>query len=165
MALTPYCTQADLTNRLSADGVAYRTDDVPPGVLGDVLAEAATVIDEYCRLGYDPTNLAQSDWVTKRATDIAAFMLCQRRGNPVPPGVAQKYERTLERLELVRLGRLSIPDAPGRRNQVPVLSNLRVRLDPFPRVVVDRYSGPTRERAQDYRQAVDYSEPMFYYYL
>jgi phage gp36-like protein len=165
VALTTYCTQSDLVNRLSADGIAYRTDDVPPAALGDVLAEAATVIDEHCRLAYDPASLAQSDWVQQRATDIAAFMLCQRRGNPVPPGVAQKYERTLERLELVRKGQLAIPDAPGRRNQVPVMSNLRVRLDPFPRVVVERYSGPTRERPKDYTQATDYAEPQTYYYI
>lgn len=155
MALTLYCSQVDLTNRLSADGITYRTDDTPPTSLRDALGEAATIIDEHCRTAYDPAALAASDWVRHRATDIAAWCLTQGRGNPAPPGVQTRYERTMKALELVRVGSLAIPDIAARRDLAPVLSNMRIRLDPFPRSVVEPNRSSSRGRPKDYAQNVD----------
>jgi len=161
MATTPYCTRQDLINRLSATGVIDRADDGPPAELGDVIDNASTIIDEHCLLLYTPARLAVSDWVNQRATDIAASLLCERRGNPVSQGIAKPYERTMLRLEQVRLGVLSIPDIAARREAVPAMSNLRVRLDPVLRVVVERRrsAGPPVE---DYQQHYDRLE--FFHY-
>lgn len=134
MATTAYCTEDDIENRLSTTGVTLRTDDTPPTALGDVIDDASTLIDEHCRLRYTPAVLAASDWVNQRATDLAACLLCERRGNPPPASIQRKHDRAMERLELVRRGLLQIPDVGMRKSEVPVLSNQRVRLDPHPRV-------------------------------
>lgn len=138
MAQTTYCAIADIQNILSADGVTYRTDDSPPDTYGDVIDAASAVIDEHCFIWVLPATLATNEWVKHRAAEVASYYLCERRGNPVPPGVAQRYERAMERLELVRLGRLQIPNCAVRKTQVPVLSNGRIRLDPFPRTVIEK---------------------------
>lgn len=133
-----YCTQDDVTNRLSLDGVAYREDDSPPGLLGDILNDASAMVDEYVFFMYDPAQMATSDWVRHRTADIASYLMCERRGNPVPPGIAHKYERSIEKLAKVRSGQIAIPGLPVRKTMAPVLSNVRIRLDPFPRTVVER---------------------------
>lgn len=133
-----YCSVADIQNRLSADGIEYRTDDEPPSLLGDVIVDACSQVDEYLFAQYDPAQLAQSDWVRQRAADIAAFLLCERRGNPPPPGIAAKFERAMDKLERVRLGVICVPNLPMRKELAPVLSNVRVVLTPWPHTVVER---------------------------
>lgn len=138
MPITQYCAQADIQNRLSTTGVNLRVDDTPPTTLGDVLNNAASIIDEHCRLSYDPATMVTSEWVKQRATDVAAYLLCTRRGNPAPGSIEALYTRTMARLEQVRLGVVQIPDIPARKNMAPVLSNQRVKLTPFPHVVTER---------------------------
>lgn len=133
-----YCTANDIYNRLSQDGVTYRTDDIPPTTLGDVIGDASAIIDEHCYFLYDPVNLQGVDWVRHRTADIATFLLCERRGNPVPQSIARKYEYAMDRLQKIQLGIRQIPGVPVRKSAAPVMSNVRVRLDPFPRVVVER---------------------------
>lgn len=152
MAITEYCTSDDLLNRLSAIGVIDRADDTPPDDLGEVIARASIKVDQYCRLLYDQSRLAQSDWVREVTADIAAHLLCRRRGNPSV--FKEEYTESMEDLRRVQLGALQIPDIAARREMVPTLGNLRVRLDPFPRVVVERRrsAGPPVE---DYQQHYD----------
>lgn len=160
MATTAYCTSDDIANRLSSTGVTLRTDDTPPDTLGDVITDASTQVDEHCRLLYTPANLAVSDWVNQRATDIAAVLLCERRGNPVPGSLMRKYERALERLEQVRLGTLQIPDVPARLVAAPVMSNVREQLNPQPHTRV-RKSTSTGQAA-GYVQRVDRYDALDY---
>lgn len=155
---TLYCTIKDLENRLSAEGVSARSDDEPPDDLGDCINDASTQIDEHLYFLYDPAQLATSDWVRQRCADVAAFLLCERRGNPPPVGIAKKYERAMERLEMVQLGQLAVPALPVRKELAPVLSNVRVRLDPFPRVVVERsHSTGTPEGYQQNTDSLDWN--------
>ncbi len=149
---TAYCSQTDLQNRLSADGITYRTDDGPPTSLGDVIVDASTQIDEHLFFLYDPVQLATSDWVRERCADIASYLLCERRGNPVPPGIARKYERAMDRLEQIRLGLLAVPNLPIRKEMAPVMSNVRIRLDPFPRTVVERNNSTGTPQGYDQHQ-------------
>src|SRR4051794_14113269 len=153
MAQTLYFSRSDLQNRLSADGVSYRTDDAPPGTDRDVYAEASSIIDEHCWVNYDPVQLATSDWVRHRATDIGAVLFCEDRGNPAPPGTVRRYERTMERLELVRLGQLLIPGLPLRKASAPVVSNVRVQQFPYPHTVVER--SRSTGKAEGYSQRTD----------
>lgn len=141
-----YCTLQDMQNRLSVMGVSLRVDDVPPTDLGDVIIEASTVIDEYCFHRYTPTAMLTSAWVEYRATDIACYFLCERRGNPVPIGIAQRYERTMKKLERVYDGKFNIYDCPERRTPAPTMSNMRVIFRPFPRSVVE--TGTKRSTGQ-----------------
>src|SRR5712671_5774094 len=89
-----YCSMNDVVNVLSQSGVDLRLDDIPPAPTdGDVLNDASTIIDEFCANRYSPTWLVQSDWIRHRCKNIAAFLLCERRGNPVPSGVQTQWDR------------------------------------------------------------------------
>ena len=165
-ALPPLCTQTDIENRLSVDGVAYRIDD-DPTVIDSVIENAGSYISECCLLRYSATNLLASIWVKHRATDIAAYLVCERRGNPVPAGIARAFERLFPAngspgvMEKIRRGQRMIPDIPERRDAVPVLSNMRVKLAPFPHAVVETNRSPKRNLPTDYAQNVD---PLDYLY-
>lgn len=158
MATSLYCSLNDVKNRLSTAGVTYRIDDTPPDATdGDVLDEASRIIDDYCLLHYAEAQLAVSPIVMHWTANIAAMLMCERRGNPVPVGIHSKYERTLKRLERVQLGATLIADIPMRKTQVPVLSNVRVRLDPFPRTVVEkRRSTGTPENYKQHSDKLDF---------
>jgi hypothetical protein len=154
--MATYCTMADLQNRLSVEGVALRIDDVPLEVLGDVLTDAGTQVEEHCLLRYSPGALAASEWVHQRATDIAVVLLCERRGNPAPASAVRKHDRAMERLEQCRLGQFNVPDVGMAKSNAPVLSTPRIRLDPVPQTVIvkSRSTG----NPEGYSQKVDYPD-------
>lgn len=153
MAQQNYCSQTDVTNHLTVDGVSYRIADNPPTELGNAIGEASDEIEEYLLRDYDTACLAGNSWVRNICAAIASYILCERGGNAVPPGIVQKYERAIRKLEQVRLGIIQVPGCGQRRDNVPVLSNVRVRLDPYPHTVVER----SRSTGQptDYVQSVD----------
>lgn len=153
MATTAYCTIGDIQNRLSATGVTSRTDDTPPDDYGDVIDEASRIVDESCLLMYSEANLAASGVVKHWTANIASFLLCERRGNPVPVGIASKYERVMETLDKVLLHGRQIPDIPMRKVGAPVLSNVRVQLAPVPHTVVER--SRSTGKPDGYRQRND----------
>ena len=148
-----YCDTDDIKNRLSAVGVTLRTDDSPPDDLGDVIDEASAMIEEHCLLGYTETNLAASRWANHVCADLATALLCERRGNPMPAGIARRHERAMERLEKVRLGSMLIPDIAARKEAVPVMSNVRIVQRPFNRTVVER--NRSTGKPADYKQERD----------
>lgn len=150
-----YCVIADIQNRLSSAGVTLRTDDTPPTTYGDVIDDASATIDEYCLLLYTAANLALSRWVKHRCADIATGLLCERRGNGVPDGIARKWDRTIAALERVQAGILPVPDIAKRRTGVMVASNMNGRLAPEPHAVVVRSRQPARTTPTDYPQKVD----------
>lgn len=159
MATTAYCVMNDVKNILSTSGVTLRLDDTPPTAAdGDVIDDASRLIDEYLLLFYSEANLALSPWVKHRCAEMAAYLLCERRGNPVPTGLARRYERCEERLEKARLGQLWVPDIPMRKAAVPVLSNVRVRLAPVPHTVVEKVR--STGTVSDYPQREDILDPL-----
>jgi phage gp36-like protein len=131
-----YCSITDVQNRLSAAGVTARVDDTPPTSNGDVLDEASRIVDEHAYLLYG-ANLTLSTVVKHWTANIAAYLLCERRGNGVPKGIAEKYDRAMESLKRVLKNGRQIPDIAQLKTACPVLSNQRVRLDPNPRVVTE----------------------------
>jgi phage gp36-like protein len=163
VATTLYCTAGSLDNRLSREGVDFRTDDMPPDALGDVLEEASREIDEYALLNYAEADLGASPVVAQWCTTIAAVHLCERRGNPVPGSLIRKYDKIIEKLEKVQTGALQIPEIPMRRTNVPQLSNHRIRLDPHPRSVVER--SRSTGTAKNYVQHVDRLDWWDYYQI
>jgi len=132
-----YTTSTKLQKRLSSTGVSLRLDDDATAVT-QVIEEATIEVNGYCQLLYPISELAASDWVCLKCTDIAMWFLCARRNNPVPQVVQDRYDKALADLERVRAGSLQIPDAGMSKAAVPVLSNQRVRLWPFPHVVTER---------------------------
>lgn len=144
MAVTTYCTWTDVTNRISADAAALRVDDASAAAQADILETASVEVNGYLQLNYDVSTLVLSNWVKFKTRDIAVYLLCLRRNHPVPVSVVALYEKAVKDLEKCQLGQMRLPDVPEGKANVPVLSNQRVTLSPFPRVVT---TNPTTHRS------------------
>ena len=163
MSITHYCTWADVTNRISSDAADARTDDASAAAATDVLDSAAVEVNGYLQLLYDVASLAQSNWVRFKCRDIAVYLLCLRRNHPVPISVAAMYEKAIKDLERVQSGEMRLPDVAENKANVPVLSNQRVSLSPFPRVQNSPGKGTGKQEGytpnNDDNDRFDYSQP------
>jgi len=132
--INPFCEWSDVQNRLSAAGANLRVDD-DPAARDEVLIDATVEVMQYTFLLYSEAALANSNWVNRKTRDVACWYAASRRANPVPKSIQALYEKAIKDLENVQVGAFLIPDAPMRKNAAPVLSNQRVAMYPFPRVV------------------------------
>ena len=126
-----YLTEQDLMSRLSVEGVLSRLSeaDVTPleqQALTDVLSDASETINFYTWMKYDPSVLVGIPWVNRRAVDLAAWIFCGIKANPIPESVQQKAEQAQKWLEEICDGPRLIPLANLRRRLAPVWSNVRV---------------------------------------
>ena len=144
MSVSAYTTQAKIESRLSSSALTLRTDDGADAgeitaLIDDAIADASVEVYGYLGTLYSDTSLAQSQWVSKKATDIAVVYVCQRRGNPVPKSLKVVYDKAIADLERAMAGAWIIPDAALRKANSPVLSNQGVVLRPQgPRVVTQK---------------------------
>jgi phage gp36-like protein len=137
MSVSPvYTTQDKIARRISQLGVDLLVDDDIDSVNG-AIEDATTEVNGYLELLYSTDQLAGSNWVQMRCTDIAVLFLCERRNNPPPEAAVSRYERAIEQLEEYGTGARPLPDAAMLKSSAPVLSNQRVRLWPFPHVVTE----------------------------
>lgn len=131
--ITLLAQQSDVEHYLSAQGVRYRLDDDGDGVvsvdeqaaLTDALTEASETCYFYLFFKYDPVNLAVSNWVNRKATILAGYRICTRRGNPPPNIVVEDAAKAEEDLKAVADGPRMVPNVPLRRMLAPVWSNTR----------------------------------------
>lgn len=142
MSVTTYCAWSDVTNRIGTEGAEFRTDD-DPATQTDVLESAALEVNQYLQSRYEPTALATSNIVKFITRDIAVYLLCLRRNLPPPASVEERYKAALERLAKIESGAARVPDIYESKASVPVLSNQRVQMWPFPMVktVVQKSTG------------------------
>lgn len=161
MAVTNYCTEDDLADRISQEGINLHTDDIPPDDLGAVIERASSKINQYCLRRYTAAKLALSDWVQETAADIAVYFLCSRRGNSPPGSVADAYEEAIKELEQIRRGAVQIADIPARKVTAPQMSNVNIRLRPTPHTRVQ--PGRSTNKPTDFVQRNDLEDPMTFY--
>lgn len=129
-----YTDRPKIERLYSSVAVANQTNDVTGTnlstlVWADIVGDVTTLIDSYCAVWYNPSDLATSYWVQTRAQWLGAWILSQRRGNT--ERFAKRVEMFMEELERVRLGVLQIPNLPTRADFTPAMSN----------VYVDSYAG------------------------
>lgn len=136
MALA-YCTLNDIKDVLSTEGVDLRLDDSPPSTYADVIDEASQSVAFYTWERYSDSTLAANLWIKHATKVVGALLLCERRGNPVPVGILERFGRYEKQLELIRTAKAKIPNAALRKSAVPVMSNLRAVTRPYPRIVVE----------------------------
>jgi phage gp36-like protein len=124
-----YCEGEDVINLLGFDGVeAFASHDErgSDATLQDCVEQGADEIN-LCVLARYPAAAVKGNRLLKRWNSmLAAFFVCERRGNPVPASIAAECERIMARLEDVRIGKLRIPGVPMIGPNVPALSNLVV---------------------------------------
>ena len=158
----PYTSSAAVQTRMGAVGVSLRTNDDASRIT-QAIADASTEIDGYALLAYPAAALAASSWVEKQARDLSVFYLCAGRLNPIPQSVQTIYENCIKNLEKVRGGSFVIPDAAQSKCNVPVMSNVRIRMTPVPHTDVEM--GRSTGTPDDYLQFVDPVEQYFDYTL
>ncbi len=132
--LIPYCTQADVEDILSPDGVKLRLDDdrdenvsvVEQRRMTKSIARASEEVNKYCFQKYTAANLATSNWVNQATALLAACYLCRARGNQIPESLEEERDEIKEELEAIRAGQLRLPGVPLRRRLAPKLSQVRV---------------------------------------
>ena len=132
---TVYATQADVEQVLSVAGVLSRLDDDGDQAVNDTeqlrmtdaIARATETCNYYLYWRYDPTNLATySNLVNQWCSDLAAYVLCRARGNPVPESLIEAAQEAEAKMTDIQRGRTTLPNVPMRRNQGPTWDNIRV---------------------------------------
>jgi phage gp36-like protein len=133
---TPFTTESRITKRVSQLGVDLRVEhDV--AALDDVIEDASAEVRWYLPQ-YDETALAASDWVQKKATDLAVYFLCGLRLNPVPDSAQALYDEAVKQLSKVQDGKAVIPGIARGKSAAPTVSNFRVDLQRYPGIRVER---------------------------
>lgn len=126
---TYYCTATDLQSRISSTGYNLRVDDDATAVT-PCLQRAKNTILFYAEPLYGATDLQTNanaaGWVNDKATDIALYHLCARRGNPVPASIKEDYQQAMQELALVHDDNAHIPELAQRHTDAPTFSNIRV---------------------------------------
>lgn len=109
-----YCTNADVTNRLSSIGILYLVDDDNDGVLDvsedayvtEAISYATTEIAESLAPWFDdPFAVTTNAWITDRCVDLACERICGRKGQDPPAIILQAAQAAREKLEKARSGR------------------------------------------------------------
>lgn len=167
MALTAYCTENDVADRLSQEGIDLHTEDLPPTALGNAIERASADIELYLGLAYSATNLATSEIVNHWATALATYYLVTRNGNQAPQSI---YEQAMEikdpdegLLVRVQQNKLSLPGINRLHTNAPRMSNIRVPVKPWMRVRVERARSSTEAKNPElYKQKTDYTDPEQY---
>ncbi len=126
-----YCTEGDVQRYLSAAGVALRIDDGAGAIdaaFQDAIIEASETINFYLWQKYFNYSLATSNWVNRKCTALAAYVVCGRRGNEPPENVIERAEKAQEELKQVADNRRLVPGLPLKLYLAPQMSN--IRFDP-----------------------------------
>lgn len=124
--ITTYTTQEEMERLFGSTAIDLRTDDEadPSQAITDAIYDATLQINTYCQGRYDPTYMAQSQWVRRNATYLACYFLSKRRGNPEQ--YEGDYDRIMSQLQAVANGQIIIPNLQVRSDFTPSMSNLRV---------------------------------------
>lgn len=130
-----YCTENDLSRLLSSVGLDSFSDNDGDGekdsdVINDCLEQAAEEIDMRLHERYTSEDLATSSIINRWATQLAAYFLCIRRGNPVPESFHLEVERILtsqdSALNRIKQGKDMLPGLAPQRGFAPSFSNLQI---------------------------------------
>lgn len=125
-----YTTEEEIVNVLSQAGIDFDLDDLSAPLrtqaVKEFIEDATDIINQHAAIRYEETDLANSRWVHSRASWIAAWLFSQRRGNPAPDSLANRYEIILDELREVRNDNLDIPRLATKSNFVPSISNFKI---------------------------------------
>lgn len=155
-----YCTQSDVEDFLSADGVESRLDDQDTGDQSSRMTQAINWATErinlYCLARYAASDLANSWLVLEWCGILAAHWLSCRRGNPAPGSIKDLVEQTYKDLEGIRSGEYQLPGVGLRTAAYPAWSNLRLdSLYALRKLRVERPISEKTPQAGPFRQYRD----------
>lgn len=149
-----------MSSRLSAVGVALRADHAPADAVDEAIDAASADVLMYLGRYPDHAALATNQWVTSVATNLAIVYLCGFRNNPVPKGCQSLWERHVEMLEAVQLGKMNLPGIALLRSRLPQAVHVTVNYGMYPSIRRTR-QGST-DRPTGVSSKTDPSEPPDY---
>jgi len=111
-----YCTQEDLEEEIPEAKLIELTDDTGSGtvdedIITEVIAEADAVIDSYCGHRYTVPFGSENfpDIIRLFSIRLAVYELYSRRvDGGIPDSVADNYDKTLDHLNRITLGRAQV---------------------------------------------------------
>ena len=137
-----YTTKEEIARLYGSNGQQSIIQDLAASNLSswwtELISDASDIVNQYCLVYYQASDLSNSRWVRTRTTWIAAYLLSQRRGNPALWGL--RYEQIIDELLMVMHGEIQIPGLPTRADFTPAMSNLvvddhfqisKIRVQPF----------------------------------
>tara|TARA_R110002020_G_scaffold62712_4_gene167501 strand:+ start:101 stop:634 length:534 start_codon:yes stop_codon:yes gene_type:complete len=121
-----YTSEAEIKRILSSSGFDLRLDDLSNDLdtVTDLINEATDLVNFYCGLHYDESDLEGSTLVRRWTTWIACYLLSQRRGNPAI--FADRMGEVLALLEEVARHDRILPRLPTREDLTPAMSNVHI---------------------------------------
>lgn len=90
--------------------------------IADVIAQATDEVNYYCLKFYTEELMSENSYIRRLATDIAAYYLSQRRGEP--ERYVGLYNGAIDKLKEVNAGTHQIPRLPWRSDFAPCHSNI-----------------------------------------
>lgn len=133
-----YTSRAEVESIFGRPAVAVRLDADQSSLVAadedddmtDVIEEATDEFNLYLNTRYAASALAESLWVRRRCSYLAAHFLSERQGNPSQYN--QRVEEIREQLELIRKGRMFIPRVAYKSDFDPAMINTVID-DRYPR--------------------------------
>jgi len=121
-----YTSEAEIKRVISTSGFDLRVDDLADTLdaITDIVEEATDMVNFYCGLHYNESDLETSPLVRRWTTWVACYLLSQRRGNPAI--FADRMGEVLALLEEVSRHDRIIPRLPTREDLTPAMSNVHI---------------------------------------
>ncbi|NSW85500.1 MAG: DUF1320 domain-containing protein [Syntrophobacteraceae bacterium] len=126
----PYCTPADIRDRIDLRRLVQLTDDEGEGIVDDsriekAIADADNEIDGYVGIRHAVPLPSPPPLLNKLSADLAVYHLYSRRGR-VPEVHAERYRKAAGILEQIALGKISLggsdPDGNPPASDAPEMS-------------------------------------------
>ncbi len=147
-----FCTVAELTRFLSAQGIASFGDHDQSGtadtdVVEDAINAATAEISSFGSMWYTPANMATSRMIMRWCVVMSAYNLCITRGNTVPDTIDTEFLRITQPphglLLKLQNGQLQLPGIPLRAQWSPSSSNPTIeRWHPIRKIRIQSNSSP-----------------------
>jgi len=131
-----YCTQSDIEAIWPPTSLLASVDDDTSGTLNATelgyitraIERAANHMNSRLAMRYTPADLAANKWCRDANAAIAAYWLATRRGVAAPAQLQQQYDAYTAALNEIAAGRLRVPDATDRADNVPGVTNFTIEL-------------------------------------
>ncbi len=131
--MSAWCTQAEIEDLLSADGLGNSTNDGQTNAVSDadIVANAIergqSKLSQYLASKYDVSTITSANvWVKWAAATFSAVEIMRRKGGVVPPGLQEIYEEYETILLDVKNGTGIIPDLAPRNTPGISISNIKI---------------------------------------
>ena len=142
----PYCTLADITDRIPEENLIQLTDDENEGAVNEdrvtaAIGDADELIDGYLRGRYTLPLDPIPALITKLSIDLAVFNLYSRKLELVmPEAMSDRYKNAVKVLEHIQSGKISLGTEAGNTPEPGEYKTNKTASDRmFPKTELEKY--------------------------